>query len=150
MANTYVQLAEHVVFSTKNRDKVISSLIRERVEKYISGIISKLNQKVLAIYCMPDHCHILIGRTSENSIANLVREIKTRSSKFINAEHLVKGKFKWQSGYGAFSVSSHSQDRVIDYIRNQPLRHKKSSFEEEYLDILRAAKVDFDPKYVFD
>lgn len=99
---------------------------------------------------MPDHVHILIGLKPDIALSNLVRDIKANSSKFINGRKLVRGKFNWQEGFGAFSYSHSQLDTVIRYIENQEKHHSRKSFREEYFELLRKFNVEYDPKYVFD
>ncbi len=150
MANTYSQIYIHIVFTVKYREQLIKKEHREALHKYIAGIISKRQQKLLAIFAMPDHVHILVGLTPDKSISDLVRDIKSASSKFISENNWVKGKFEWQKGYGAFSYSKSQIDNVISYIKNQQEHHKRGSFKEEYLKILNKFEVDYDEKYLFD
>ena len=106
MANTYSQIFVQFIFAVKGRERLIKEEIRERLEKYITGIVQNNRQKLLAIYANPDHIHLLIGYNDLNvTIPNLVRDIKASSSKMINDEHWFNGKFNWQEGYGAFSYS---------------------------------------------
>jgi putative transposase len=105
MPNTYTQLHIHIVFAVQNRNSLITENIRERVEKYMSGVISHKKQKLLAIYAMPDHTHLLIGIQPSIAISDLVKEIKTSTTNFINTEKLVPNKFAWQEGFGAFACS---------------------------------------------
>ena len=98
---------------------------------------------------MPDHVHAFIGLKPAMAISDLVRDVKNNSSNFINDRKLVKGKFSWQEGYGAFSVSSSHLDQVIRYIQNQEAHHRKSSFEEEFRALLRKHGVEYDPKFMF-
>lgn len=150
MANTYTQLYIHFVFAVQNRASVIHEISRERIEKYICGIANKLKHKPLAIYCMPDHAHFLVGLNPDQSISDFMRDIKSSSSEFINNEKLVQGKFNWQKGYGAFSYSRSQLNQVINYIRNQPAHHKKRSFKEEYFELLQKFEVEFEERYLFE
>jgi putative transposase len=99
---------------------------------------------------MPDHTHILVGMKSDVSIADLTRDIKAGSSKFINDKKWVKGKFGWQEGYGAFSYSKSHVDSVIRYILNQEEHHRNKTFKEEYLEFLRKFEIEYDEKYLFE
>ena len=99
---------------------------------------------------MPDHVHILTGMRSTQSVADLMREIKAGSSKFINDSKLVRGRFSWQEGYGAFSYSKSQVQKVIQYILNQPKHHIKKGFREEYLDILKKFEIDYDENFLFE
>ena len=146
MPNIYAQIYIQIVFAVKSRANFIGAFIREKVEKYIVGIISNQNQKMYAIYCMPDHVHILVSISPNISISNLVRDIKANSSKYINDNKLVKSKFMWQEGFGAFSYSKSSRDNVVKYILNQEEHHKKKAFKTEYIEYLEKYEVDYDEK----
>ena len=150
MANTFSQLYVQVVFAVKNRESLIHKNNREELQKYISGIIENRNAKLLAIYCMPNHTHILIGLKPSVLLSDLVRDIKAGSSKFINEKRWIKGKFNWQEGFGAFSYSHSQIGNVIRYINNQDEHHQKKSFKEEYLDFLQKLEIDYDDKYLFE
>jgi putative transposase len=125
MANTFSQLYVQVVFAVKNIESLIHKNNREELQKYISGIIENRNAKLLAIYCMPNHTHILIGLKPSVLLSDLVRDIKAGSSKFINEKRWIKGKFNWQEGFGAFSYSHSQIGNVIRYINKQEAHHQK-------------------------
>lgn len=150
MANTYTQIYVQIVFAVKGRENVIKEDFREKLEKYICGIVSNNKSKPLAIYCNPDHLHILIGLNPNTSISDITRDIKANSSKWINEKKFIVGKFSWQEGYGAFTYAKSQIDAVAKYIHNQPEHHKKNSFKEEYLAILNKAEIEFDEKYLFE
>ena len=150
MANTYSQIIVQFVFAVKSRDNLISSKNREELEKYISGIIENKGQKMLAIYAMPDHIHILVGMKPNISISDLVRDIKSNSSRFINESKWIRGKFSWQEGYGAFSYSKSHLNNVVKYILNQEEHHKKKKFKDEYLEFLEKFEIEYKDEYLFD
>ncbi len=150
MANTYSQLYVQIVFAVKGREGVIRENFRDELEKYITGIINNKKQKLLAIYCMPDHTHILVNFKPDISISDLVRDIKASSSGFINERKFLQSRFNWQEGFGAFSYSKSQLSNVIQYILNQPEHHKKKTFREEYLDFLEKFGVDYEDKYLFN
>lgn len=150
MANTYSQLYIHIVFAVKARQNLISADWKEEVYKYITGIVTSKEQKLIAINGMPDHVHILIGLKPDKSISDLVRDIKANSSKFINDKNWINGKFEWQTGFGAFSYSHSQLTNVINYIRNQEEHHKTKTFKEEYIEFLKLFNVDFKNEYLFD
>lgn len=150
MANTYSQVYIHIVFAVKGRQNLIHANIREELHKYIIGIVTNRDQKLLSIFCMPDHAHLLIGLKPSISISDLVRDIKAGSSKFINDKKLIKGKFNWQEGFGVFSYSRSQIDTVIKYIQNQEKHHSKKSFKEEYLEFLKKFTVEYDERYLFE
>jgi REP element-mobilizing transposase RayT len=99
---------------------------------------------------MPNHIHILIGLRPNIALSDLVRDIKSTSSNFINSKKWVKGKFNWQIGFGAFSYSNSQLDKVIKYVLNQEEHNKRKSFKEEYLEFLSKFEIEYDEKYLFD
>lgn len=150
MANTFTQLYVHYVIAVKGRENNISQKWEERLYLYIAAIVNNKGQKLIAINGMPDHIHILVWIKPTMLISDLARDIKASSSKFINESKLVIGKFAWQKGFGGFTVS-HSQLGVIhNYISNQKEHHKKTSFKEEYLSLLKKYDIEFNEAYVFD
>ena len=149
MANTYTQIHIQFVFAVKFRDGLIHESFKQELFKYISGIVTAHNHKLLAINSMPDHIHIFIGMRPTQSISDLMQDIKGNSSKWINEKKFLKVRFEWQEGYGAFSYSKSHVNRVIDYIFNQENHHKKESFQEEYVRFLKAFKIDYDERYIF-
>ena len=150
MANTYTQIYIHVVFAVKNRDALISQIWKERLHKYITGIVQNKGHKLIAINTMSNHAHIFIGMKPEIALSDLIRDVKRDSTNFINSDIKPYGKFGWQEGFGAFSYSQSHVDRVIRYIDNQEEHHRKKSFREEYLSMLEKFMVEFDPRYVFE
>ena len=150
MANTYSQLYVHLVFAVKGRQSLIHNEWKETLYKYIGGIIRNQNEKLMILNGMADHVHILVGIKPDKCISDLVRDIKSHSSKFINDQDFVKGRFEWQEGFGAFSVSQSLVPKLIVYIQNQEMHHKKRSFQSEYLGFLKAYEIDFKPEYLFE
>ena len=150
MANTYTQCYIHLVFSPKNRAALIGKQWKADLEKYIAGIISNNNHKLLAIGSMPDHIHIFIGYNVTQLIPKLIEEIKTSSNSWINKNKLTSQKFEWQKGYGAFSNSRSQIDNVIKYVLSQEEHHKRRNFREEYMEILNKNGVDFDEQFIFN
>ena len=150
MANTYSQIYIQFVFAVKGRQNLIKKNFKDELYKYISGITRNKKQKILEINGMPDHVHMFIGLNPDVHISNLLKEIKSNSSRFINEKGFVKGKFSWQEGFGAFSYSHSHIDKVVKYILNQETHHKKRTFKEEYLDLLEKFNVEYNPKYLFE
>ena len=150
MANTYTQISIHAVFAVKARENIITKEWRDDLHKYISGIISDEGAKSLAVGGWKDHVHVLFGLQPVLSISELLKKIKANSSRWINEQHFVEGKFQWQEGYGAFSYSRSQRDPVIKYIMNQEEHHRKQTFKEEYLAMLKNFKVEYDEKYLFE
>jgi len=150
MANTYTQLYIQIVFAVRYRRNAIREEYRVPLEKYITGIVTNNKSKLLAIYCNPDHVHILLGLDPSISISAMARDIKANSSKWMNEERIKRGNFRWQKGFGAFSYSKSQVDRVIKYILNQPNHHRKKGFREEYLKMLNKLEIQYAEKYLFD
>lgn len=149
MANTYTRLVVQYVFVVKYREAVITEAIRDPLEKYITGIVQRKEHKMLAIYCMPDHTHILIGLNPNQSIADLARDINANSSKWLNEQRYFKKQFRWQRGYAAFSYSKREEYILIRYILNQQKHHSKKTFKDEYLKTLERFEIDYNPDYLF-
>ncbi len=149
MANTYTQIHIQAVFAVQNRRCLIDKMWEDELYKYITGIIQNYDHKVLQINGMPDHIHILFGMRPTQSLSELMQKVKQDSSKWINNKRFVKGKFSWQAGFGGFSYSKSQITRVINYIQNQEIHHRKKSFKEEYLDLLDEFDIVFDKRYIF-
>jgi len=150
MANTYTQCYFHLVFAVKNRESLIKRAWKDELEQYITGIVQNHNHKLLAIVSMPDHIHIYLGYNVNHLIPDLVEEIKTSSNKWIKENRLSKFRFEWQKGYGAFTNSRSQLDGVVKYVLNQKTHHKKKTFREEYLEILKKNEIEFKDKYLFE
>ena len=150
MANTYTQLYTQFVFAVQRRKNLIKESFRDELEKVICGIVTNHKCKTYAIYCNPDHTHIFVGMHPTISPSNLMEQVKSGSSKWINDKKLILGKFSWQDGYGAFTYSKSHIDNVVKYVLNQPNHHKKQSFKDEYLLLLHKFDIEYDPKYLFE
>jgi len=150
MADTYSQIYIQIVFAVKGRKSFIEEDFREEVQKYMAGVIEKKGQKLYAIYCMPDHVHILVSLSPNISISDLVRDIKANSSKYLNEQFLLGGHFSWQAGFGAFSYAKSQSQQVVNYIVNQKEHHQKKTFKEEYLKFLEKFEIEYDEKYLFE
>ena len=149
MANTFTQLHIQLIFAVQNRTSLIDKFWKDRLYAYMTGIIQNNGHKLLIINGMPDHVHILIGFRTTQALSELVQVIKRDSSKWINENKIVRGKFSWQEGFAAFSYSHSHLKNVIEYIKNQEEHHKKQSFIEEYKTFLEKFEIEFDEKYIF-
>ena len=149
MANTYTQIYLHVVFAVQNRACVIGKSWREDLHRYINGIVTKKNQKLMCINSMPDHVHLLLGLKPDIAPSKLIGEIKTGSTNHINEQRWIGCRFSWQEGFGAFSVSHSGVGPVTRYIQNQHAHHQTRTFTEEYRELLHRHKVSFDDTYLF-
>ena len=150
MPNTYTKIYIHIVFSIKGRETLISNSWAIELYKYITGIITNKSQKLIAINGMHDHIHILVGIKPDISISDLVRDIKSNSTNFINNKKLVPGKFSWQEGFAAFSYSESQIPEVAGYIEKQKEHHQIKTFQEEYHDFLKKFNIKYDEKYLFE
>ena len=128
----YNNLYTHFIFVTLNRLPVILEKNRQRIEKYITGIVNNNNSKLYAIYANPEHVHFVASRTPKLSEEELATIVAQSSERFINENKLCIGRFTWQESAAAFSVSKSDVDRVCKYILNQPKHNRKVSFAEEY------------------
>ena len=149
MPNTYSQLYIQIVFAVQGRECFIKESFREELQKYITGIVTKKKQKLYAIYCMPDHTHLLVSMKPDLSVSDLTGDIKSNSSSFIKDKKWGNSFFSWQEGFGAFSYSKSQSQNVVNYIINQPQHHKKITFKEEYLEFLKKYEIEYDEKYLF-
>jgi REP element-mobilizing transposase RayT len=149
VANTYTQIYIHIVFAVEGRQNLVPSEHREELRKFITGIVTAQKHKLIAVNTMPDHLHLPIGMRPDAALSDLVGDIKTGSSNFINKRRWFAGRFSWQEGFGAFSHARSQLDTVIRYIENQPEHHAKKSFRQEYIELLEKFGVDYDPRYIF-
>jgi REP element-mobilizing transposase RayT len=150
MANTYTQINIHVVFSVKGRENIITAKFKSELFKYISGILNNTKQFSLAVNGYKDHVHLFFEMHPTTALSDIIRIVKTNSSKWINERKFVKGKFRWQEGYGAFSYSKSQRNNVIKYIMQQEKHHREKTFREEYLKLLKKFDIKFDNHYVFE
>jgi REP element-mobilizing transposase RayT len=150
MATTHTNLLFHIVFSTKYRKNTILPAIQERLYEYIGGILREQKGILLQIGGMPDHVHVLAKLSPTLAISDVIRVTKTNSSKWCNEAFPTKRKFAWQRGFGAFSVSFSNVSAVQSYIQNQAEHHKRTSFENEYRQLLIRHEIAFDERYLFE
>ncbi len=150
MSQSLSQVYVHIIYSTKNRIPIITNELRPKLHAYIVGTMSKLGSYVLEIYANPDHIHILSTLPKTRSLADLIQKSKTPSSKWVKNTYPALPNFSWQLGYAGFSVGASSLEAVKRYIRNQPVHHKKESFQDELRRFLNAYHVDYDERYVWD
>ncbi|MBK7377173.1 MAG: IS200/IS605 family transposase [Ferruginibacter sp.] len=150
MPNTYSQITIHAVFAVKYRDNFIVKEWRNDLHRYISGIINGKGARSLAVGGWNDHVHIFFGMPVTASISGFISAVKANSSRWINEQHFIKGRFQWQEGYGAFSYAKSQRDVVIRYIMNQEEHHRTRSFKNEYLRMLADFEVDYDDNYLFE
>jgi len=148
MPSTHLSLNFHIVFSTKERCAYIEPAWRERLHAFIGGAVRQTGAVPDAIGGVADHVHLLLGLRATHRLADLVQDIKTASSKWIHRE-IRMPIFSWQEGYGAFTVSPTQRATVKRYIAGQEQHHRKQTYQEEYLELLRKAGVEFDPNFLW-
>ena len=146
--STYTQILYQIVFSTKNREKVLIKENREKLFRYIWGILKSKDCILYQINAVEDHIHIATHIHPSVSLSSVIKDIKVASSKWIKEEGVFPDFISWQKGYGAFTYSISGKKNLINYIKNQESHHKTSSFKEEYIKLLKECDIDFDEKYL--
>ena len=146
MAHSYVSAVFHIVFSTKQRMQLIRTDNQSRLWNYLAGIARNHGMQVLAVGGTENHVHVLVVLPADTALSDAVRTLKANSSRWMRETDRL---FAWQEGYGAFSVSPSQLERAKEYIANQPVHHATHSFEQEFLAMLQAADIAFEPDRVF-
>jgi len=148
MASTHLSLHYHIIFSTKDRAPIIAPAWRDRLHAYMGGVIRNLDGVPEAIGGVVDHVHLLIGLRASARLSDVVRDLKSVSSRWVHDEVGDRG-FCWQEGYGALTVSASQVDVVRDYIAEQESHHQKRTFQEEYLELLKRTGVKYDERFIW-
>jgi len=148
MPSTYTSLYYHLVFSTKERAPFIHPSWQERLHGYLGGIVRDLGGIPTEINGVRDHVHLLVSLKPTHAVSDVLRQLKTGSSEWVHNE-IKQHEFSWQDGYSAFTVSPTQISGVRKYIRTQADHHKKKTFKEEYLELLKKSGVAFDEKYLW-
>jgi len=148
--NTYSKLYAHIVFTPKGRNSLITDSIRVPLHKYIYGIITEKKCYPVAINGTNDHIHILTGFPPTIALSDLIRDIKRSSSLFVNDRLKSYHKFRWQEGFGVFSIGYRELDGLFNYILNQEEHHLKTTFRKEYMSILDEQGIEFKDEYLFE
>ncbi len=150
MANTYTELQYHCVFSTKNRQMLIAPEIEKRLWAIVAETASTHGMHARKVGGIENHIHACVDIPKNLTVSEAMKRLKGGSSKAINQAGITKGRFAWQDGYSAFTVSSSAVPDVIKYIANQREHHRKRTFEEEYVALLEKHGVEYDSRYLFD
>ena len=148
MPHSYISCLMHCVFSTYQRQKIISQDLQQRLWPFIGGIARENNLKALAAGGIEDHVHLLISLPATVHVAKAIQLIKGGSSKWIHETFTAHRGFAWQEGYGAFSVSISQIEATIRYIQTQQAHHRKKTFEEEFLSFLKKHRIEYDERHV--
>ena len=148
MPSTHLSLHVHITFSTKNREPLIANEWRERLHAFLGGTVRTAQCMPEAIGGTSDHVHLLIGIRATHRLADVMRDIKQASSKWVHETIGLKS-FGWQDGYGAFTIGASQIDQVKGYIRNQDEHHRKRTFQDEYVEFLKRYGVEYDDQYLW-
>ena len=150
MAHTYTHLLTHLIFSTKGRVPFIDSSLKPRLLPYMGGIVRELDSTAICINGTEDHVHLLIASPPALAIADLMRVVKTNSSRWVHLEFPDRAAFAWQTGYGGFSVSGSNVEAVRQYILDQEEHHRRLSFQEEFIAFLKRHGIAYDERYIWE
>jgi putative transposase len=150
MPQSLSRILVHLIFSTKDRVPVLSPEIRSELHPYLAVVLREFGCPSLQVGGVEDHVHCLFGLSRTRTVAQVVENVKTTSSKWIKTKGVAFSEYHWQAGYGAFSVSQSHADAVVQYIQNQVEHHRKVTFQEEYRRFLKRYKVAYDENYVWD
>lgn len=150
MPQSLSRVLVHLVFSTKNRVPNLLPAIRAELHPYLAVVLKNDNCPSLQVGGVEDHVHLLFALSRTRSIAQVVENVKTSSSKWLKTKCPALADFHWQNGYGIFSVGGSEVDGLIHYIRHQEEHHRMATFQEEYRQFLIEHQIDFDERYVWD
>jgi putative transposase len=150
MSQSLSNVLVHIIFSTKNRERCLHSEISKELYSYVSKILKTNSCQPYQIGGMPDHIHVVCSLGKTISISKLIEEIKSSSSKWIKTKDVIFRHFYWQSGYGVFSVSTTDLNAVKSYIANQKEHHKMSTFQNEFIWLLKKNNIPFNEQYLWD
>ena len=150
MANTYTQMNVQAVFAVKRRENLIQKNWCDELHRYIAGTLKETGNYPLAVGGYKDHVHVFFELNPAMAVSDILRNIKAKSSKWINSEGLIDGQFNWQSGYGAFTYSKSQRSNVINYILKQEEHHRGQTFKNEYLGLLDDYDIKYEDAYMFE
>jgi REP element-mobilizing transposase RayT len=149
MGQSFTNLIYHIVFATKNRRPLINESVRDRLYGYCGGIIRNQGGIAMAINGMSDHLHVLAKLRPDKALSSVLRDLKANSTGWMHEVFPEVEDFRWQNGYGAFTVSASQIERVRRYIENQEEHHREiGSFRDEFIKLLRANRIEFDERYL--
>ena len=148
MPSTHLSLHYHLVFSTKNRELWFPPDLRPRLHEYLGGIVRAEGGVAYAVGGTGDHVHVFAGLRATHCLADVMQRVKGVSSKWVHDELRLAG-FAWQEGYGGFTVSASSLERVRSYVLHQEEHHRVKTYQEEYVEMLKRGLVEYDEKYLW-
>ena len=150
MPQSLAKIYVHLIFSTKNRERILPDDIRADLHAYMGGTLNGLGCPPIEINTEPDHAHLLFEMSRTGKLSNVVGQVKTSANDWLRARGPQFENFYWQGGYGAFSVSQSAVEEVRKYIRNQREHHQRVSFQDEFRAFLKQYEIEFDERYVWD
>ncbi len=151
MPQSLAQIYTHIVFSTKGRAGFLKDhALRERTHAYLASACANMDSPSLIVGGQENHVHILCSLSRKRAVADLIRDLKRESSKWIKGQEPDLNRFQWQAGYGAFSISPTHIDNLREYISRQETHHKKETFQDEFRRLLNKYGIQFDEDYVWD
>ena len=150
MPQSLAKILLHVVFSTKNRERIITDSIQPTLHAYMATVLQNLGCAPVLINSVEDHAHLLFDLSRTVAISRAVEDVKKASSKWIKTQGPEFLDFAWQAGYGVFAVSESNVDAVREYIANQREHHARKTFQQEYIQLLERHQIAFDERYLWD
>ena len=150
MPQSLAKIYIHLIFSTKNRERAVPDDLRPGLHAYMGGVLRDLGCTAVEINTEPDHAHVLFLLSRTESLSNIVRQVKTGSTHWLQDKQPALRHFHWQNGYGAFSVSQSTLQEVREYVRGQRDNHRVMTFQEEFRKFLTRYEIEFDERYVWD
>jgi REP element-mobilizing transposase RayT len=150
MPQSLARILVHLIFSTKNRAPLLSLDLQAELHPYLSTVLNNDGCPAIEAGGVEDHVHLLFGLSRTLTVAQVVENVKTSSSKWIKKQDASLSHFYWQAGYGAFSVSQSNAAAVVHYIQNQAEHHRRESFQDEFRKFLRRHQITYDEKHVWD
>jgi putative transposase len=148
LMSTYTQILYQIVFSTKHRERTMIKKDRPQLFQYISGVLKNKNCHLYRINGVEDHLHIITDLHPSVALASLVKDIKLSTTALIKENNILPNFSGWQDGYGAFTYNIDAKHNLIEYVKNQEEHHRIKTYEEEYRELLKEHKIEFDEKYL--
>ena len=149
MPNTYSSLYCHTIFAVKFRHAATQNSFKKELFGVLGNLINESGCSTVIVNGVSDHVHALFKFYPKNSISEVMKGVKAKSSKWINENGFLNYRFEWQTGFGSFTNSQNQIGKLFDYIKNQDEHHEKITFREEYLNLLKAHQIEFLPEYLF-
>ena len=149
MAHSKSQIYIQAVFGVKYREALLLAEFRPRIWAFMSELLKEKKQFPIIINGVEDHVHLFFGLSRTASVADVMKFVKSNTSRFINDEKFSPHRFEWQVGYGAFSYSQSQKEAVVNYIKNQEEHHKIQTFPDEYKNMLTKFEINYKEEELF-